>query len=362
MNLSQSKIKSISYVGECNVFDIEMPTYHNFVANDIISHNSHSLAYAVTAYQSQWLKANYPLQFWTTALNFESEENIPYYIAEIKAINSAFRDVVKVHITSPDINLSTNNFECNTQTNEIVWSLVKIKGIGEAIVQKIINIRDELPNKRFKSLEHFLVNVPKKDANKKTVQNLIISGAFDTIEDIHNKKQRRELLLKYYKLAKHKIDSCDLFNHQFTFKEYFWIFKQKELTGFGELDFESIMYASDLPKTIKSKTIDINEFKKMRVVKTKFGSDGEKHGLCGVVNDIIVFNGKKQGSKHCKIILDINSVLIDVIIWNSNVEYFIDQLGNLTGKLVLVYGNVQTDKSRGKNHIVLNEKGKIFEL
>ena len=61
-----SEIVSIEYVGKEETYDLEMfEEPHNYVANGIVSHNSHSTAYAITAYWCQYLKVKYPLEFFT---------------------------------------------------------------------------------------------------------------------------------------------------------------------------------------------------------------------------------------------------------------------------------------------------------
>src|SRR5699024_9249617 len=56
-------ITAIEPAGEAQTYDLEMPETHNFVANGLIVHNSHSAAYGVITYQTAWLKANYPVEF-----------------------------------------------------------------------------------------------------------------------------------------------------------------------------------------------------------------------------------------------------------------------------------------------------------
>jgi hypothetical protein len=78
------------------------------------------------------------------------------------------------------------------------------------------------------------------------------------------------------------------------------------------------------------------------------------------VVDVNLFKGKK--GEHCKILLDVNSTIIDVVIWNSNLDLFLDVLGDLKGKLVAMSGTIETDLGRGKNTMYLGEKSKIYEL
>lgn len=322
---------------------------------------AHSFAYALISYQCQWLKANYPLQFWTTALNFGNEDvDIPYYLSEIKEIRKKIKGVVPITIASADINLSSERFECNPETNEILWSITKIKGIAETSSKKITDIRNEQPNGKFESLEQFLDVVPKKQANKKIVTSLIVAGAFDTVEGIKDKNERAKVLRKYYELAGHDASVCTYLNNPLSKKGYYWILKQKESTGHGDVDFESLLYNSDISRKIKEQFLPLDKFQRLRVNKKDFLSRNEHYTICGIVVDVNLFKGKK--GEHCKILLDVNSTIIDVVIWNLNLDLFLDVLGDLKGKLVAMSGTIETDLGRGKNTMYLGEKSKIYEL
>ena len=68
------KVVSIEYVGEEQTYDLEVPGTHNFVANDILVHNSHAADYAVITVQTAYLKAHYPVEYMAAQLLVERDK------------------------------------------------------------------------------------------------------------------------------------------------------------------------------------------------------------------------------------------------------------------------------------------------
>ncbi len=131
---------------------------------------SHAAAYSVLAYKTAYLKANYPAEF--MAANLTNEINTPdklaQYIAETKSMG--------IEILPPDVNLSLSNFSVNK--GKIVYGLVGIKNVGKAAVEEILRARSE--EGRYESFVDFLDKIDLRAVNKKVVETLIQSGAFDS--------------------------------------------------------------------------------------------------------------------------------------------------------------------------------------
>ncbi|MBZ9713888.1 DNA polymerase III subunit alpha [Deinococcus multiflagellatus] len=162
-------IVSIEPAGEAQTYDLEVPGTHNFVANDLVVHNSHSAAYGVITYQTAWLKANYPVQFMAALLTVERKDSdkVAEYVSDARKMD--------VRVLPPDINRSAADFA--VQGEEILFGLYAIKGLGEAAVQKILEERERAG--RFKSLADFCSRLGNKVCNRKAMESLIKSGAFD---------------------------------------------------------------------------------------------------------------------------------------------------------------------------------------
>ncbi len=137
---------------------------------------SHSAAYSVVAYQTAYLKANYPGEYMAAVLthNMSNLDKITYFIDECKRLS--------ILVLGPDINESSEYFDVN-QEGKIRFGLGAIKGAGEAAVQAIISERTE--NGKFQDIFDFARRVNLRTVNKKTFECLAQAGAFDCFTDIH---------------------------------------------------------------------------------------------------------------------------------------------------------------------------------
>ena len=136
---------------------------------------SHSAAYSVVAYQTAYLKANFPAEYMSSVLTHSMGkiEKIMIFLAECKAQNIA--------VLGPDVNESYEKFDVNKE-GKIRFGLGAIKGAGEAAVGAIIAERDK--KGAFKSLYEFVERVNLSTVNKKTLESLAQAGGFDSFEDI----------------------------------------------------------------------------------------------------------------------------------------------------------------------------------
>jgi len=130
---------------------------------------SHSAAYAVVAYQTAYLKANYPVEFMAAVLTAElgNADKVAHFIAECEAMG--------LTVLGPHINESREQF---TPVGEkIRFGLAGIKGVGEAASQKIIEERDA--HGPFADFADFVARIDSRAANKRVLEHLIKTGAFD---------------------------------------------------------------------------------------------------------------------------------------------------------------------------------------
>ncbi len=130
---------------------------------------SHAAAYAVIAYQTAYLKYYYKVQFTAALITsvMDNSSKVAEYILDSKNIG--------IEVLPPDINESNINFA--VKGNKIRFGLAAIKNVGTNAINSIIKARE---NKgEFKSLYDFLNKVDLGTVNKRTVESLIKSGAFD---------------------------------------------------------------------------------------------------------------------------------------------------------------------------------------
>lgn len=132
---------------------------------------SHATCYSWVAYQTAYLKANYPAEYMAGSLsrNLNNITEIIKLMDECRAMN--------IRVLSPDVNESDFKFAVN-QDGDIRFGLNAIKGVGASAVEQIINERQQ--GGLYKDVYDFFERVPLSVINKKTLESLIYAGGFDS--------------------------------------------------------------------------------------------------------------------------------------------------------------------------------------
>jgi DNA polymerase-3 subunit alpha len=134
---------------------------------------SHSTCYAFVAYQTAYLKANYPAEYMAAVLNNQGNiDKIAFFMDECRKMG--------IPVLGPDINESELNFTVNKK-GEIRFGMSGIKGVGEKAVETLVEER--VNNGAFSSIYDFARRVNPRTVNKKVWENLVYSGAFDAFEN-----------------------------------------------------------------------------------------------------------------------------------------------------------------------------------
>ena len=303
---------------------------------------SHAAAYTIMSYWSQWFKVNYPLEFWTTALQFSKESEVPYRLAELKKTG------VEIEIRPPDVNFSEGNFTCDSKEQRIFFSLTKIKGVGETAVKNIVETRAS--GGQFFSMEEFLSRVPSK-VNKTVVKCLIIAGAFDLIENIKNPRDRRNLLKHY--LVDIKGESLpDEYNTDDAKTNAFWIIEQKRLTGFGEVDYESMIRDSIPNKRVAKMYVNDTEF-----------LDSKQDTEVTVAGKLIYYQEKEiKNGTMCTLQIDCNNTIIPILLWPDAYEKIPEPIDEIKGMTIAICGQVKKDKFKNEKKLYSNSGTKLYVL
>ena len=176
------KIISKEYLGEEEVYDIGVASLegnHNFVLeNGIIASNcfnkAHSVSYSILTYITAYMKAHYPVEFFTALMSTRSKTlqpkswamKAPEYISEAAKFN--------VNVYPPSVNNS--GYEFTIADNEVFFGLNAIRDVGKTAARSIISARRKTA---FKSIEDFLHRVNLQKVNTKVFEALIKAGAFD---------------------------------------------------------------------------------------------------------------------------------------------------------------------------------------
>ncbi len=132
---------------------------------------SHAAAYAVVAYQTAYLKANHPVEFFCAMMTNDmgDTEKLARYIAEAREFG--------IEVLQPDVNESLMFFAPARDGKAIRFGLAAIKGVGEAAVEAILKARKEVG--KFKSLAELCEHVDGRSLGRKTLEALIKTGACD---------------------------------------------------------------------------------------------------------------------------------------------------------------------------------------
>lgn len=135
---------------------------------------AHAACYSIIAYDTAYLKANYPVEYMTAVLTAESrgntgpqrDEKIMLYVGECRRMN--------IPLLPPDVNAS--DVEFSIETGKIRFGLSAVKNVGEAAIESIIAARNVKP---FTSLADLMERVDMSKVNRKTLESLIKAGALD---------------------------------------------------------------------------------------------------------------------------------------------------------------------------------------
>ncbi len=135
---------------------------------------SHATCYSWVAYQTAFLKANFPSQFMAAVMS-RSLDNI----TEIRKLMDECKQM-GINTLGPDVNESRHKFSVNIE-GDIRFGMAAIKGVGESAVQAIIEEREK--NGNYTSVFDFVERVNLSQCNKKNIENLVLAGAFDCFKD-----------------------------------------------------------------------------------------------------------------------------------------------------------------------------------
>ena len=155
---------------------------------------AHAASYGKVAYQTAYMKANFPTIYMSAVLTADSGdiEKIAEIVAECKRMNIA--------VLPPNVNESFSGFTAikdNTGNEKIRFGLTTIKNFGEGVAQTIIEERKK--NGKFKTLTDFLSRLKNRNLNKKSMEALIKSGALDDFDERGEMLNNLDTILEYLK-------------------------------------------------------------------------------------------------------------------------------------------------------------------
>lgn len=319
------KIKSVKYLGEQDTYDLEVNTddHQFFLANNVLTSNSHSISYSHISYYTAWLRNHYPTEFMCALLNSEdpNSDKAQEYINDCKKMG--------IQILPPQINSSSDIYKV-IGDSKIATGLSAIKGCGTKALDNILD------NQPFNSIQDFLYRTKGRVVNKTVIQSLAKAGAFSELgvsgKDIHDN----------YAKYRTKVNNAA--------KKHIEAHKNNENTSY--VDYEFNPYDVDLKLTNKEwdkNTILLNEKEVLgrtisgslhEVFSTFFskGSSivtplnrvpdirvGQKIKVEAIVSSKIkefkIKNGPNVGKKFAKYLIeDVQGNTIGMTVWNHDYE------------------------------------------
>ena len=341
------------------------------MSGSYLFNKSHSTAYAVTAYVGAYLKTNYPTAFYSIALEWADDKEIPTLMSEMEQCSVA-------KIVPPNINVSQVSFFTDYKTDEIFWSLTRIKMLGAKSVEYIIDERNE--SGEFTSIENFIrrifryklkryeywndpdnaeeaVRVP---VNARHIKHMILAGCFDTVEGVTDTTQRYAILERATKELGFTLKESE-FPTNLVDKPYFWSMQQIAISGVGSIDYRGIYDSSDAKKQIKGKvsyltlkdTADLD-------------NDGRRVAICATVTEFTECSYKDKVSgerkKFAKITLQQNNDLMELIFWSDYYEHHQSKISTLKDQVIIVTAIIKYSDYNGANNLSTYKTSLLFKL
>nr|DAP98296.1 MAG TPA: DNA polymerase III, alpha subunit [Bacteriophage sp.] len=330
---------------------------------------SHATAYAVTSYVGAYLKANYPTAFYTVALQWADDKEIPLLMSEMELCSNA-------RIVPPEINTSRQEFFTDYRTDEIFWSLSRIKQLGAKAVAYIVEERTK--NGPYESVEHFIhrifkyklkkyaywddpddteeaVRVP---VNARHVRNMILAGCFDKVAGIGAVDGRYGLLETAARELGFSLSEQD-FPSEKVGKHYFWSQQQVNVSGIGSIDYRRIFEGSEHRAAFKGKA----SYLSLREVFDP-ESDGRRAAVCATVADLAEasYKDKTTGErkKFVKLTLQQNNDVVELVCWNDFYTAHNSEIPTLKDRIVIASAMVRYSDYNGSNSLQSYKSSLLF--
>lgn len=330
------------------------------LSGSYLFNSSHATAYAITAYVGAYLKANYPTAFYTVALQWADDKEIPALMSEMEQCS-------KAKIVPPDINVSDVKFFTNYQTDEIFWSLTRIKMLGAKAVEYIIAERNR--GGVFISIENFIHRifryklkkysywddpdnadeVTRVPVNARHVKNMILAGCFDNIERLETITDRYGIVQRAANELGFELPEKD-FPTYLLDKHYYWSMQQIAVSGIGSIDYRRIFDASKTKPKVKGKA----SWMELRSA-MDLDNEGKRIVVCATVIEVEEKSYKDKTSgekkKFAKLTLQQNNDLMELVCWSDFLNEFKAPITTLKDKVIIVTAIIKYSDYTGANSL-----------
>jgi DNA polymerase III subunit alpha len=305
---------------------------------------SHAAAYAIVAYQTAYLKANYPVEFFCAMMTNDMADTgkLSQYINEARAFG--------IEVLGPDVNESQVHFAPARAGKAIRFGLAAIKGVGEVAVETILKSRNE--HGKFTSLPDLCEQVDGRTVNRKILEALIKSGACDAFSQTRATlfaQIERTLARAASILSDRQKGQSSLFgaleekappmpesiSNLPEWPQHELLAHEKELLGFYVTGHPLTPFAPILEKYALTNTAKLAELSNRSL--TRIG------GLIAAVQNGV---SKKSGKPYSMVTLEDLEGSVQVLCMNENYEKYRGLLA--PNRAILVVGEVNTGDDRPK--------------
>ena len=330
---------------------------------------SHAAAYALTAFCGAWLKANYPTAFYTVALQWADDKEMPALMSEMERCSVA-------KIVPPDINHSTVEFFTDYKTNEIYWSLSRIKFVGIRTAEYIVK---ERLRGDFKGVEDFIERIfyrklngfrarhwdtvestdnNRVPVNTRHLKNMILAGCFDRVENVQAVTERYSILKRAAAALRLELTDSDA-PAELRDKHYYWSQQQIAVSGIGMIDYRRIFDNSPDRASVKGKASYIPLADVLRRENEK-----RRAAICATVSEYSEHSYKDQetgmSKRFAKLLLTQNGQTVECVLWDEFYKSHKSELTQISGKIIILTAMIRYSHYSGCNTLQSYHNSLLF--
>lgn len=330
---------------------------------------SHAAAYALTAFCGAWLKANYPTAFYTVALQWADDKEMPALMSEMERCSVA-------KIVPPDINHSTVEFFTDYKTNEIYWSLSRIKFVGIRTAEYIVK---ERLRGDFKGVEDFIERIfyrklkgfrarhwdtiesidnNRVPVNTRHLKNMILAGCFDKVENVKSVTERYSILKRAAAALRLELTDSDA-PAELRDKHYYWSQQQIAVSGIGMIDYRRIFDNSPNRASVKGKASYILLADVLRRENEK-----RRAAICATVAEYSEHSYKDQetgmSKRFAKLLLTQNGQTVECVLWDEFYKSHKSELTQISGKIIILTAMIRYSHYSGCNTLQSYHNSLLF--
>ena len=323
---------------------------------------AHATAYAITAYVGAWLKANFATAFYTVALQYADDKEIVTLMGEMEQCSTA-------KIVPPDINASDVQFHTDYDTDEIFWSLNRIKMVGVKTAEHIVAERER--GGAFEGVGDFIRRIFRNRLGKRTaesertpvnarhVRHLILAGCFDKAEGVEDVTGRYAIIRHAASMLGFEL-SVEDFPPESVEKHHFWSRLQVAVSGIGSIDYRRIFESSSVRGQIRGRAswMTLRDALIME-------NEGKKIALCATVIEVeeLSYKDRETGDQvaFAKLTLGQNTDTMELVCWNDFYAPRRREIAGLKEKIIVMTATIKYSNYTGTNALNTT-KGSIISI